>query len=167
MKLLRKLEENTEEWIAVILFSIMVILVFVQIIFRFVLNFSLDWTEEMARFTFISLVYISASIAVKNNKHLRTQAIFEFLPKKISKYLLLLSNVIWLTFTLFMVKFGYDTVVQILSSAQRSPVLHLKMGYVYMIIPVGFALISIRIIQYIIKDFGDKNEEVESPTNNM
>lgn len=162
---LKKLDEQFEECIAVFLFTLMVIVIFLQVLFRFVLNFALDWTEEMARYSFIMLVYISASIAVKRNRHLRTEAIKHYLPSTLSKLYGVLSDTIWLLFTLFMIKTGFTMAMTILATGQKSPVLHLTMGYLYMIVPVGFFLMSVRILQQLIRKLKNRPEPAESLEN--
>lgn len=151
MKVLRWLDEHFEEALSVILFTLMTVLIFLQIIFREFANFSLDWTEELGRYTFIWLVYISASLATKNNRHLRVEFIETILPKRASKWYSVFGHTIWLAFSLYMVKVGYDVAFHILDSGQTSPSVGLTMGYVYMIVPIGFALASIRISQLIVK----------------
>lgn len=147
------LDNYFEEFLSVILFTLMTGLIFLQILFREFATFSLDWTEELGRYTFIWLVYISASLAAKNNRHLRVEFIRTVLPKKASKWYTLFGYFIWLLFTLYMVMEGYNVASKVLYSGQTSPSIGLTMGYVYMIIPFGFGLISIRIIQLMVKKY--------------
>jgi len=162
MNWLKKIDNNFEEYLSFLLFSIMVILIFLQVIFRFIFNFSLAWTEEMSRYTFVALVYFSAVIAVKRGRHLRTEGIIQALPNKIKKWVYTFSDIIWLSFTIIMVKLGYDSSLSVLLSGQKSPVLHVKVGLIYMLIPICFALLSLRIIQQIIKRIKNDNIEISS-----
>lgn len=150
MYLLRKIGNEFEEFIAATLFTLMVILIVLQILFRSIIDLPLNWTEEMARYFFVWMTYFSASLAVKRNRHLRT-SIDKLLPGKIGKGISLLADVIWLAFTIFMVKLGYDLTMKVASTGQVSPTLQWNMGMVYIIIPLGFALISFRILQQIVK----------------
>lgn len=156
MKVLRWLDNHFEELLSVILFTLMTILISLQIIFRELADFSLDWTEELGRYTFIWLVYISASLAVKNKRHLRVEFVETILPKKASKWYSLFGQSIWLAFSLYMVMEGYNVASHVLDSGQTSPSVGLTMGYVYMIVPIGFGLMSIRILQLMIKKFRDE-----------
>lgn len=151
MKWLNWLNHHFEEILSVIFFTLMTIFIFLQIIFRELANFALDWTEELGRYTFIWLVYISASLAVKYNRHLRIEFIETILPDKISKWYALSAQFVWLLFSLLMVKEGFFVAKHILLSGQTSPSVGLTMGWVYMIIPAGFTLMSIRILQLMIQ----------------
>lgn len=163
MKWLKQLDNNFEEWISFVLFSLMVIVIFLQVIFRFFLNYSLDWTEELSRYTFITLVYFSAAVAVKRNRHLRTESLVQALPKKVKKWINIFSDVIWLAFTVLMIKLSFNATMTILETGQQSPVLNVVMGYVYAVVPIGFTLMSLRIIQQIIKKIRNKNNDDSTP----
>ncbi|WP_308215409.1 TRAP transporter small permease subunit [Sinobaca sp. H24] len=67
MKVLRYLDEHLEEVLLVIFTLTMVIVIGLQVFMRFVLSSSLGWSEELARYCFIWLVYIGISYGVKNN----------------------------------------------------------------------------------------------------
>ncbi len=162
MAFLRKIDEHFEEYLSVLLFSLMTVLIFLQIIFRFLLNASLDWTEELGRYTFIWLVYLSASLAVKRNRHIRVEIVEKLLPRKSSKWFGFLAELIWLLFSLTMVKQGYLVAKMNLQMGQNSPSLYLPMGLVYAIIPIGFGLISLRVLQKIILRFKNNNQLMDT-----
>ncbi len=167
MKWWRKLDNNFEEWISFFLFALLVVLIFLQVAFRFILNFSLDWTEEMSRYTFITLVYASAIVAVKRNRHLRTEGLVQALPKDIKKWVSIFSDVIWLAFTLLMIRLSYTAAMTVLASGQVSPVLNVTMGYMYAVVPIGFTLMSLRILQRVIRKIKDRNSDDVTPSETM
>lgn len=150
MKLFKNLLENMEEYLSAILLACMVILIFMQIIFRFLLNLPLRWTEESARYAMILLIYLSACSGVKKEKHIRIEAIHGALPPKAAFVYWLISNVIWFAFNAFMIYYGLKMALHIYATGQVSPVLHVSMGLLYMVIPVCFTIMDIRIIQLVI-----------------
>jgi TRAP-type C4-dicarboxylate transport system permease small subunit len=161
MQWIRKLDQNFEEVLAVILFTLMVVLTFSQVLSRFVFDVSLAWSEELSRYTFIWLVYISAAMAVKHRRHIRVEIAEKLLPRKVSKWVGFVSDLAWLAFTLYLVVAGADVASHILSMGQTSPAVQLSMGVVYLIIPIGFALMSLRIIQNIFKRLKEKQPDAE------
>ncbi len=151
MKMLLKIFNNIEKVVAVNVFILLIILGFLQVVFRFFLNFSLDWTEELSRFGFILLVYISASLAVTEDRHVRVEAIDMILKGNAKIYMRIFTEIIWLIVGLIVVVTGFQVAADALAVGQTSPALLLPMGYVYLIIPVTFLMMSIRVIQKIVE----------------
>lgn len=124
MKTLKKIINNIEEYISSVLLGAMVLLIFLQIIFRFILNLPLRWTEETARYAMILLIYLSACSGVKKEKHIRIEAIHNALPQKAALVYWVISNIIWMLFNLVMIVYGINMAGYIYSTGQVSPVLH-------------------------------------------
>ncbi|MGY0398971.1 MAG: TRAP transporter small permease [Ostreibacterium sp.] len=140
---------NFEEYICAILFISLIILCFLQVLFRFVFNFSLSWTEELSRYVFIALVYFSASLATIRGVHIRVEIIDIFVKGKTKK---ILDSVIDLSFAVFMLLIGYFGLkisVDALAIKQTTPALEWLSGWVYAIIPFTFYLIALRLLQRI------------------
>ena len=81
-KILKWLDDNIELYICVFLMSFMTLLVFVQVVMRYVFNNSLSWSEELARYTFIWLIYIGISYGCKLRKHIKIDAALTFSLKR-------------------------------------------------------------------------------------
>lgn len=58
-------KKEFEYYIITISMFLLVLMGVFQILFRFVLNFSLSWTEELSRYLFVLMVYTGASLAIK------------------------------------------------------------------------------------------------------
>lgn len=151
-KLLKFLDENLEKYLSIGLFGMMIFLCVLQVVFRYLINTSLAWTEELARYCFIASIYFGASYGIKNDEHIRVEIFNSILPKKAAFCLRTIANVIWLLFSLYIVYIGVDMCQTFVMRGQTTPTLHLPTGYVYGIVPVGFALMSIRIAQKLWKD---------------
>ncbi|MUL16994.1 TRAP transporter small permease [Aliivibrio fischeri] len=138
---------NIEEYVSILLFSSLIILCFLQILFRFVFNFSLSWTEELSRYVFIALVYISASLAVIRGAHVRVEVIDNYIKGANKR---ILDTVIDLSFAIFMIYIGYygiEITIETLDVEQTTPALGWSSGWVYAVVPFSFYLISLRLIQ--------------------
>lgn len=140
-----------EEAIAIVIFCILIMLGVCQVISRFGLfNFPLDWTEELSRYAFIMLVYVSASLAIAKKRHVRVEVIDMLLPAKLRANFDLMVNVIWIAFNLVIAHAGWIVAEEAMSTT--TPVLQWNMGYLYMIIPVTFVLMSARLVFRILED---------------
>lgn len=77
------LDQNLEKILCLVLFGAMIFLAVLQVIFRFVLNASLDWTEELARYCFIASIYAGAALGVKEEQHIRVEIVNVFFLRKL------------------------------------------------------------------------------------
>ena len=64
----RKLDKFIEYFIFSLL-SLMSTAIFLQVVFRYVIKYSLPWSEELARYLFVWFALMGAAVAVKDNAH--------------------------------------------------------------------------------------------------
>ena len=58
----------------------MAVVVFLQVIFRYVLNLPLFWTEELARYCLVWASLLGSAVAVKRGQHIAVTIFMERLP---------------------------------------------------------------------------------------
>lgn len=73
---------GVEDWVGLGLLWVLGILVFTQFFSRYVLNDSVAWTEEVARYLLIILTFIGSAGAVRRGKHIRVEALEMALPPR-------------------------------------------------------------------------------------
>lgn len=163
MNILKKINDKFEEYLAALLLVIMTLLIFFQVVSRFIFNAPLAWSEETARYAFVWLIYISAALAVKKGAHIRVEIGLHFFKGIGRKIAFLLTDILFLIFTLFLVKDGAFLVKTLTSHNQISPAVGYSMNLIYLIIPFGYGLMTIRLIGSIIHRIKGivKNEELE------
>lgn len=150
MRYINQINEHFEEYLSIFLLCVLVLLGFLQVLFRFCFNFSLDWTEEMSRYIFIGLVYVAASLGVKKRRHVRVEIIDMVLNATLLHYLNIILNVIWMLFSILIAVEGYNVAMGEIT--QLSPALGVSMAVFYAIIPCTFMLMAFRILQNIVQD---------------
>ena len=151
MKALRFLDENIEKMLCVIALALMSAVIVAQVFCRYVLNSSLSWSEELARYLFIWMIYIGISYGVKLDKHICVDAVYTFAPKGIKRYYAIVGYLLFLLFAVAMVCYGGLVVGMQISSGQVSPAMGVPMQYVYAAPVVGFVLTAIRLVQKVIE----------------
>jgi TRAP-type transport system small permease protein len=139
------------KWILILLFFIMVIVVFLQVLFRFVLDQPLAWTEELSRYLLVWITFLGAGYAVSVKAHPSIELLFEKANQAVRKVLLALSTVL-------VVFFFYQIIVNSFvfierSMMQTSPALQLPMGMVYMVIPIASILFIINLLYITISEW--------------
>jgi TRAP-type C4-dicarboxylate transport system permease small subunit len=119
---------------------VLVIAVFLQVVFRFILNQPLAWTEEMARYCLIWITFLGAAFAMSSRAHIGMEFFVNLFSLPVRKILYVIATIASLVFFLLMVVEGYDLAAR--SMSQLSPVLRIPMGAIYAVIPLsGFILI--------------------------
>lgn len=147
--MLKKLEENLEEWILGIFLIGMAVILLIQVIMRAFLGHSLTWAEEIARYMYVWSVFLSVSCTIRKKNILRVDLVESLLSKKIQIVLNIAQHIIEIVLYGYLF-YGSIAVVQAVhASGQRSPALEIPMYIVYGIIPVGFCLAAVRSVQAI------------------
>ena len=102
MKLLKKIDKNLERWVMFLLLAGMTLVLGIQIFCRFVLNNSLTWSEELARFMFIWSTFLSIGFCLKEGISLKIDTLISLFPKKVQAVILLLGDVVMTVFFLYL-----------------------------------------------------------------
>jgi TRAP-type C4-dicarboxylate transport system permease small subunit len=139
MSLLKFLDEHLEEYIVVACLGIMSVLIFVQVLMRYVFNNSLSWSEELARFLLIWIVNIGISCAIKKKTHVRITALDTVLPASMKRALGVITNLLVLAFAAIVMFLGYLVVEFNMKMGQMSQAMEfLPMWVIYLAVPIGF-----------------------------
>jgi C4-dicarboxylate transporter, DctQ subunit len=141
------LTNNIESYICRALLSGFVILLFAQIVSREIFGHSLSWTEELSVYMFVWFVFFGASNAARLSAHNRVTFHFKWLPEKLSKTLELVSDLIWIAFNCYFVYLSCDFIFNKMNLFWKSQTLGVPMKYIYLILPIAFSLMTLRIIQ--------------------
>ena len=149
MKIFKLLDEYFEIAIGCVLISLMTIIIFIQVVMRYVFQNSLVWSEELARYIFIWLIYLGLSYGAKMMKHIKIDAALSLFPKMARPYVVILGDILFLAFALFIIATSLEIVQKQLILGQTSPALQVPMWTVYAAPLVGFTLTAIRQIQTI------------------
>jgi len=148
MKLLKKFISNFEAYLCVAMLIIMSIVVFVQVIFRFVLKSSLPWSEELCRYLLVYVSFLGGAYGVKTGAHLGVEAVTLMMPKKMRKVVEIIVLLLGMALCGILLKLGIDIVAKQFQRMQYSPAMRIPMAYAYMAIPIGMVFF---IIRYILK----------------
>lgn len=122
-----------------------------QIFCRFILNDSLTWSEELARFMFIWSAFLSVSFCLKDGISLKIDTLVSVFPVKVQSVIWLLCDVIMFAFFLYMLPSAWDFAYASVLNGQTSAACGIPMYFVQGSIVVGFALAAFRSAQNSVK----------------
>lgn len=83
-----------EDWLTLAVFWLMVACVVAQFFTRYVLNNSLAWTEEIAIYALVVVVFMGSSLCVRASRHIQVDFLYRYLPKSAGRALSTLVDVI-------------------------------------------------------------------------
>ena len=141
-----KFLSNVEEYFCEVLLALFVLLLFAQILLRQFFQYSIPWGEEVATYMFVWFAYLGAVVAAKMSAHNRVAFHFRFFPPIVKKISEAVADLLWVGFNLYFVWLSYDFVFNRMNLFWKSQTTGIPMKYFYMILPVAFLLMSIRIL---------------------
>ncbi len=147
MNAMRWLNQHIEEVLITVTTSVMTVLLFLQILFRFAINLPLAWTEEVSLYMLVWLCYFGGSLAVRKRRHLRMEIITHFMNDKWRKIFDIVSNVFFLLFACFVLYYTTKLTIDIGVRKSTTAVLHIAKWIPYMGVPASFILIAVRLLQ--------------------
>lgn len=140
--------DNLEGYLCKFFLSFFVVLLFIQVVMRVVFQNSLTWSEEASRFAFVWFAFMGASYAARLGAHNRVTFQFKFLPPVVGNLSQAAADMVWIIFNTVMTVKSIDTIRGMIEYPFHSPAMDLPMHYIYLLFPVTFTLMTVRIIQF-------------------
>jgi len=133
---------------------VMTVVVFLQVIYRYVLTQPLHWSEELARYLFVWLSILGATRALQMRGHFGLDIFFWMLPKQGQWLMRLLIHLLMGTVVLVLIVYGITLVQK--TVLQESPAMGISMSWAYASLPVGAALMAIHLFVIFVKDTANR-----------
>ncbi|MEO6597300.1 MAG: TRAP transporter small permease [Planctomycetota bacterium] len=135
-----------EGWVALGIFWILGVTVFYQFFTRYVLNDSAAWTEEIARYLLIGVVFVGASIGVARNTQIHVDFVYRLIPARAGRWMSLFVDILRVAFLGACVVLT-AMMMSKLGSNSRMTMVDLPMNVVYGVCLFGFAAMTWRSIR--------------------
>ncbi len=134
------------------LLAVVSVAVIAQVSVRFVLtaagiNISAPWTEELARYALIWMVFLGAGYGMRHTRMIAMEFLIQSLPRQIGTPLRYLVLAMVVGFSALLLKAGLDFVA--LGRSETSPVLGITKDWVYWAMPVGAGLLILNTFAHI------------------
>jgi C4-dicarboxylate transporter DctQ subunit len=138
---------------------------FINVVLRYIFKAGLVWAEEYARYAIIWIVMAGSGAAVRENMHMSITAIIDVTKGKTFHFIInMFVLVVAMAFSIFLVYAGIRLTSSMIANNQVSPALEIPLWWIYISIPIGGALMTIRYIQSFFKQLTDykkgKKEEL-------
>lgn len=163
MKTLIYLYKNIEKIISQIIFVLLTVIVFMQTVLRYLFHATLPWPEEVCSILLLWLIYMTIGYAVTKKAHITVDSVLALYPKKMRKYVDLVAILIWLALSIFVTYHGTLVTIDTAAKGARAASLPwLKMWVAYITIPLGYGLMSIRLVEQLIAQIKEIRTGVEN-----
>lgn len=128
--------EYIVECIVGILFSALIILIALQVLFRYVFNNPLYWSEELCRLALIFITMLGTVLALKRGEHITSGVDLSLLfPPQINRLKRKISKVLIIGLLLLIIYKGIELSLAV--NISRSPALLIPLGYIIGIVPLS------------------------------
>ena len=150
---LKILDKNIEKWLLLVFYIMLVSTMAIEVLRREIFSYSSIWGEEIVRYSFIYLAWIGAAAAFRDRAHIRIDVIMHYLAPKWKSLLYMFGDLISLAVACIALYWSFETVLVSAKFGSVSHGLRISMVWFLCAIPIGFGLITIRLIQSLIHDF--------------
>jgi TRAP-type C4-dicarboxylate transport system permease small subunit len=137
------------EGIVFVVSVIMCLVVFFQVILRYILDQPFGWTEELGRITFLIFVMLGAALAYRDNRHLGLDILEIRLPYHFRLFSVAIKRILVIIFAVVMIQQGINLVNSLFA---KTPILGIHFSDLYLIFPFTMALILILAVIQLYKD---------------
>jgi len=147
MKIIKWLNQYFEETVVVILLMAMTVIMGAQIASRYLLNYSLSWTEELTRYLFVWSGFISISYGIQHGIAIRIEQFTMNLQPRLKAVIILITYVLELAFFVYMIPYAWNYFMKAYTGGQVSVACELPMWLIQISPFIGFSLAVVRLLQ--------------------
>ena len=163
-----KVVDKAEDICLVIMFALMVIFIFLQIIMRFVVGHSLVWSEELGKFIFVWLSWLGISIGERRNEHIKITLLTDRLSPKLQKIFEIVAYLILLAILGVIIYYAVQLVAFQWKVKYAGIKISTSWGYLSLVLGCGFMVLRIFAVLYRdVKALVTKNYDAPSHPNTV
>jgi C4-dicarboxylate transporter, DctQ subunit len=127
------------------------------VISRFVFNNAITYTDELNVIFIIVVTYAGLSYAARSGRHIRMSAIYDAMPAKMRKALMIVMASVTSAFMFFLSFYSYYYIVEVHASGRILPALGLPVFYIYLWVPVGFIVTGLQYAFTVVKNLTESD----------
>lgn len=141
-KTLRTLQ-HIENLLLAVMFAIMVITMFAQVVNRNIFKIPVSGFEEAAKYCMVYMVMLGTELGLRDGTQIAVTGVVDRFHGTAKKILQIISKIIVIVFSAIMTNVGYNMVMKQVQTGQKSPGLGIPMAIPYFALLLSFALITV------------------------
>lgn len=123
---------------------VMVVVVSAAVFWRYILNDSLSWAEELARYLLVWISFLGASIATHDKGHISISTLTDLFPPTLQRVVLILVDVFVIIFLAAVCYHGIKLLP--IMRFRLAPTLLIRMDVVYLVLPISSAVMILHLV---------------------
>jgi TRAP-type C4-dicarboxylate transport system permease small subunit len=138
----------------VILMSAMSLFIVAQVVYRYLLQEPLSWSEELSRYLFSGVTLFGAVLLYRSDTHINMSLLKDIIKIKLIQNLIdIAANILTLVFLCVVIHYGFPMSFQIFNLQVISPSMPwLNMGCVFILLPVSAAVSVLAVLEVVMKN---------------
>ena len=152
MRVIDKLSRAIKHWVEYMLFALgltMALIVANQVFFRYVLNQSLFWSEELARYLLVWLTFLGATVAYRRKAHPGIDVLVTRMGPALQKTTVVVTHIASMALFAVMIFYGYQFAYFV--RLQISPALNLPKWIILSIIPLSGSILMLHAVTFFLE----------------
>lgn len=151
--------KKTEAYVGGILLAVMTVVMASEVVMRYFVGHSLIWAEELVRYLFIWFIFLGSSYCVPIRQHITVDLLVQVLPKKAASGIECITTALWILLCGVMTYLTSNYTMTVFLRGEVSTALHVPMWAIYLAMPTGFLLMTVRLIIAFYQDYLKKKPD--------
>lgn len=128
-----------------------------QVFYRYVITQFIEragaavWTEELSRYIFIWISYLAVPVAIRKRASIRVDILYDHLPERWKNISWIIVESLFFCLTAVIAWYGWGQIERLMHFPQKTTALRIPYLIPYLILPFGFGLMCLRLIQCLVK----------------
>ncbi|RED43398.1 TRAP transporter small permease [Aestuariispira insulae] len=128
-----------------------------NVIGRYIFQHSLFFTEEVNRILIILITFAGVGYAARQGRHIRMSAIYDALPVRMRKFLMITISVVTAGMMFLLCYFSLAYIGKVMASGRVLPALQIPVWWIFVWVPLGFFMTGLQYLLTAVKNILEKD----------
>jgi C4-dicarboxylate transporter DctQ subunit len=142
--------KHFEEVLIVVLMAAMTVVTFMQVVARYVFNYSFVWALELTGVMFAWLIFVGMSYGVRVGAHIGIDAVVRILPSRAARIVAVVAATLCIVYAGIVTVGGFQYVRKMYDVGILMQDMPVQQWIPRAILPIGFALLAFRFLQVLV-----------------
>ncbi|MCR4268476.1 TRAP transporter small permease [Nitratireductor sp. ZSWI3] len=128
-----------------------------NVVGRFIFQHSIFFTEELNRTLIVLITFAGIGYAARHGRHIRMSAVYDALPAKTRKVLMIVIALVTATVMFALFYFSITYIMKVAKSGRILPAMQFPVYWIYLWVPVGFFITGVQYALTAVKNVVQKD----------